>query len=504
MARLSSNLAANFAGAAWSAGVQLLCVPLFVRLMGVESYGLVGFFIMLQISLQVLDLGISATVNRELARYSALPERAAQARSFVRTLETGYWALGIALGAGIALLAPVIAAHWIQAGSLGVRAVRGAVALMGLAIAFQWPLSFYQGGLIGLQKLVPYNAIRVFSATLANGGALLILWRVSADVQAFFLWQAAAYLIQAALLATALWRGMPGHGLWPRPDFSLVRDVLPFAAGMSGIGALGTLLSQMDKVVLSRFLPLDAFGYYVLAGVLASSLQLFVTPVFSAVFPRMSAMSARGDTTGLCQLYHAGSQVMACLVLSSAVVLAVFARQFIGLWTGDPATAARVAPIAVLLLAGTAINGLMHLPYALQLACGWTALGLQLTLFKVVVFLPLLLCAAIRYGAIGGAATWALLNVFYLVAGLGLTHRRLLVGHLRRWVCVDVGAPLAAVLAVATAGRLLVPTQAAGLPAALWLAGVGLSALAAAACSAPDVRRGLLKFAAGWFAHDER
>lgn len=496
MARLSSNLIANFVGASWSAGVQLLCVPLFVRLMGVESYGLVGFFIMLQVSLQMLDLGVSATVNRELARYSALPDRSSEARRLVRTLEAGYWGLGAALGTGIALLAPVIADHWIHAGSLGASTVQHSIVLMGLAIAVQWPLSFYQGGLIGLQRLVTYNGIRIFSATLSNSGALLILWRISADVRWFFLWQALAYSMQVALMAIALWRSMPGHGLWPRLDFNLVRGVLPFAAGMSGISVLGTFLAQMDKIVLSRFLPLDAFGYYVLAGVLASSLQLFVTPVFSAVLPRLSALHAGGDTAGICRLYHTASQLMSCLVMSTSVVLAAFATQFIALWTGSQATAQFVAPVAVLLLAGTAINGLMHLPYALQLAYGWTGLGLRLTLFNVIVFLPLLIWSAIHYGAIGGAATWTALNTFYMVTGLMLTHRRLLVGHLRHWVCSDVGLPLVAVLAVTAAARLLFLHDSGGRQTAVQLGVIGVAALVAAGLAAPDIRWGMLKFAA--------
>ena len=83
---LKLNLAANLMGSAWAMLVQLVCIPLYVKFMGVEAYGLVGFYLMLQAMLQILDLGLSPTMNREMARYSFEPEKANDARDLVRTL----------------------------------------------------------------------------------------------------------------------------------------------------------------------------------------------------------------------------------------------------------------------------------------------------------------------------------------------------------------------------------------------------------------------------------
>ena len=69
------KLVANFVGTGWSAALQIICIPLYIRFMGIESYGLIGFYLMLQAILQILDFGMLApTVNREMARYSVRPE----------------------------------------------------------------------------------------------------------------------------------------------------------------------------------------------------------------------------------------------------------------------------------------------------------------------------------------------------------------------------------------------------------------------------------------------
>jgi O-antigen/teichoic acid export membrane protein len=82
--------------------------------MGIEAYGLVGFYIMLTGISGILDFGLSPAMNREMARYSVQPDKAGEARDFVRTMELGNWAMGILLGTIFFLGAPYISGHWIN------------------------------------------------------------------------------------------------------------------------------------------------------------------------------------------------------------------------------------------------------------------------------------------------------------------------------------------------------------------------------------------------------
>ena len=65
---LKNNIYANFSGSAWSTIMGLIFVPLYIRIMGVESYGIVGVFTSLIGILAVLDLGLSQSMSREMAR----------------------------------------------------------------------------------------------------------------------------------------------------------------------------------------------------------------------------------------------------------------------------------------------------------------------------------------------------------------------------------------------------------------------------------------------------
>ena len=458
MSRVKTNFFANLAGSGWTALVGLACTPLYIRFMGMEAYGLVGFYFMLQGAIQILDLGLSPTMNREMARYSALPENTGEARDFVRTLEVGYWAIGILIGCIVWRTAPYIASHWIKAVNISPSEVRRAVTIMGALTALQWPLSFYQGGLLGLQRQVLHNGITIGTSTLGGGGALLVLWLVSPTVSAFFTWQIAVSLLQAGVTTFALWRCLPGSGRAARFDPGITRNIWRFAAGMSGITITALVLTQLDKVILSKMLTLTTFGHYILAGMVGNGLSgLLIAPMFNTIFPRFSSLVASGDEKSLLEMYHGSTQVMAVMILPAAIVIAFFSGEIMRLWTGSLEIAKNTAPIVSILVCGTALNGLMNLPYALQLSHGWTRIGVAINTFFILTLVPAIVLMTTRYGAVGAASVWLGLNGIYMIIGVPLTHRRLLKGEAFRWFTKDVGIPLAGSLIIAGIARLIFP-----------------------------------------------
>lgn len=214
--------------------------------------------------------------------------------------------------------------------------------------------------------------------------------------------------------------------------------------------------------------------------------------MFNAIFPRFSLLVAEGDTKSLKELYHLSSQLMVVLVLPLAAVVALFSDDILRLWIGNAETAHNAAPIASMLVIGTALNGLMNLPYALQLAYGWTRIGLYITTLLIFTLVPVIVFMTTHFGAVGAAAAWVLLNVIYMVIGIPLTHRRLLRGEARRWCLEDIGLPLTAALLSAGLGRWLIHSPLSPMAALGCLPAVLLSSLVAALLAASRIRAWLL------------
>jgi O-antigen/teichoic acid export membrane protein len=489
---LKKNILANYAGNIWQGLMGLLFIPLYIKYMGLEAYGLIGVFATIQAMFAVLDLGLSATLTRELARLSALPGKEQQMRNLVRSLEVIYWGIAVLIGLVSYIALPSLASHWIKAGQLPPQTVERALRIMALVMALQWPVALYSGGLLGLQRQILLNVINIFASTVRGVGALLILWLLSPTIEAFFSWQIITFAVQTLLLFSFLWRSVPISDKRATFERQLLLGVWHFAAGMAVFSVTATILTQMDKIILSRILTLEMFGYYTLAGVVAMSLLRLVGPVFSATYPRLTQLASANDQEGLKKLYHKSCQVMSVLILPATVVVAMFSREILLLWTRNAVTTQNTYMLVTILTCGTALNGLMNIPGALLLAHGWTKLVVLTNVIAIGLLAPILYVMARQYGALGGAIVWAVLNLGYVIFTIQFMHRRLLPLEKWRWYREDIGLPLLASLATAGIARLIVGGDMSRVFTMVFLLTVSLLTFAVTAVATETTRSWLL------------
>jgi O-antigen/teichoic acid export membrane protein len=274
------------------------------------------------------------------------------------------------------------------------------------------------------------------------------------------------------------------------PAFSKSKlvEVWRFAAGITGISVMSVIVGQIDKVILSRQLSLEAFGYYSLAWRVISGLYLLIGPVQAAYFPRLTQLVAMGDQQELARTYHRGTKLMSVIILPIVAILVLFAHEMLRVWTLNPLIADNTSAILAVLAAGIAINGLMNMPFSLQLAHGWTRLAFISAVCAVIVIAPLMWVVAVQYGGLGAAYVWVASNVGFGAATLCFMHRRLLRGHLARWLMADIAPVLAATLLVAGVWKIAIPVPEAYAGAFLSLASVTLLTAIAACLVVPEIR----------------
>jgi len=463
------NIVSNLLGRVWGALLSLLFLPVYLKFLGIEAYGLIGLHISLLGLMSVLDLGLSTTLNRELAKRTASVVPDTGGRDLIHTFEVIYWGGGILIGAALLLLSPWIAEKWIRSSAVSPGTVRNAIAIMGLLIAIQWPSSLYIGGLMGIQRQVLLNTIQAIAVTFQSAGSILVLWLVSPTVEAYFFWQILVALLQTATLRRLLIRALPQS-----PHAASFRKELfsahwKFSAGMTAITILATILTQADKVILSRLLPLKSFGYYILSFNAASFLGFIVYPFFSALFPKFSQLAHERREQEVSSLYHTGAQFVSSLLLPAGLVLLLFPREILSIWLRDPETAENVYRIMRLVACGTVLNSLMLLPFNLQLAYGWTRLSLLKNIVAVALFLPSLFFATSRWGVIGAAYLWILLNLGYVVFEIPIMHARLLTGQARQWYIQDVGLPAGISIMVFITSRYVFPESLPPVTSLIWI-----------------------------------
>ncbi len=271
---LGRGFLSNLLGVGCLAATQLAFTPLFLRLVGVGGYAFIGLFITLQAVLQLLDFGFAPTIARWLARFVVGQEDGETTRDLARTLEITTW--GVAVTIGVALIAFMpFGRSWFAGNPLTQETLGRTLILMALALAAQFPTAFYQSGLLGLQRPLAMNVVKSVAAIASAGGAALVLVFVSSSVPAYFAVQLMVALLQAIALRWLFWRRLAAPDKAPgrfRPE--VLRSSRRFAAGMSGVTIFGVLAWQVDRLIVSRMVPLEEFGYYALGWVVASGIAI--------------------------------------------------------------------------------------------------------------------------------------------------------------------------------------------------------------------------------------
>ena len=489
--RLRSNMLANAAGRLSTMALALIFTPVYIKLLGFEAYGLIGFYIALQAAISFLELGLSRACNRELALLSTHGTNAhSRMRNTLRSLEILYWLVGILLGVGLTIATPWIANSWLRTTTYVGRELAEILLIVAWVIALRWPAGLYIGALMGLQRQVLCNGAQFMFAVLSWGGAAVALWLWRMDLQTFFYWQLLIAIAYSICFASLAWFAMPKSESPKRFDPALIQQLLPFAMGVAGTTIVGTILNQADKLILSTLLPLGQFGFYAIAAILAEITVLLAMPISTAVFPRFSQL-VRSDCNNshLSSLYKMSCQMASILIIPFALLATLFAKELLFSYTGSLGAAAAMATVLPILAVAKMLQALMVIPYALQLAYGWVSLSFTINFISMIWFVPATYWSASTYGPLGPAITWLVLGLVFVAVGIPVMHRKLLPGQWKEWLWHSFTLPLLASGSFLLLARWLFPVLPSGqFNQGLVLVLFGVTATALAAVASKDLR----------------
>lgn len=435
------NLMANFCSKACSGLILLVCVPFYLKYLGIEAYGITGFYMLLSFFLVPIEAAIGATINRQMAQLTVAENIPLEVADLFRSLEGVYWSICLLAGLSISCLSNSIAYNWVHPIHLSLTEVAQVIILMGICLSFQWPNSLYSNGLMGLQKQLLVNSVQIFFTFLKSIGSIVILAFFDPSLDAFFTWQLSTVILHTLTLAILLWKYMPQNRGFFRAHFcgKLLKQSWPFILQAFFLTLTSTCIVFLDKLLISRYSSLEVYGYYILAYNLSNGLYLIIQPFYYSLFPRFSQLIAKKKLVDLYELYKNYSQIVAILVLSLAILCACFTKELVFIWVRDLQIAEKVAPIFRLFILGTACNGLMSLSLALQYSFGWLKAIIWQNIITLTLLFPIMLLLYEKLGVLAIASIWLIHNLCSLLI-LPIIHRKLIpkssTNHWIKEICI--------------------------------------------------------------------
>lgn len=461
---LSRHTTYNLLGALLPLGIALVTVPLYLRVIGPERYGLLSICWLLLGYFGLFDFGISRAVSQRIA---SLREDGGEARS--ETFWTGMTLTLVLAAIAVPLSFPLvdIALSFIDVPAGQLRGeVEKAVPWLAAVVPASLLGALLNGVLASRERFGQLNLIEGGANLLLSVVPLALAWAFGPELWILLAGSLASKLFSLSLLAGVCVRAVPVG----RPRFrrDMVRQLAGYGGWVSVSSLVGPLLAMWDRFVIGALLGPKAISIYVIPFSVAIRLIMAPSALTNALFPRF-AVASKADLDRLClTALTAVSVVMTPLVLISILCAGPFFNIWLGREIGAPA-----ADIAYIFLPGIWANGLglvalsilqgqgkpkyvalAHLaetlPYAAMLYFGLTLFGLpgaalawslrviadallliRLAQAPVARLLPLMLPAALVAGAaatafllpMGSIVRWVLLALF-LCAGTIDSYRR--------------------------------------------------------------------------------
>lgn len=431
------NIFINLTASSWHILLNILFVPVYIRLLGIEAYGIIGFYLGLQVVVSTFDFGLGSTALRKITQYR-INGLQTDINDFLKTVEVVIFIISGCLLVLIVVLKNYLFVDWFNTDSYSSNDINNILTIMSISVITQLPINFYRNVFMGFEEHMSFNSIDCIINLLRHVTAVLLLLNIAASLTVFFAVQLCINVVLIVVLLLVSHRKANFTSSKSNFSFSQLNEIKNFAAGISIIGFLSIIIGQVDKFMLSKLLSLEEFGKYALASLVATSLTKLFTPIFNTAYPRLSTLFHEGDQNGLIASYHKFSLILSAVIVPVFITIIIFSKQVFVVWTNDIMLSESTHLLLSIMCIGTLLNGLVNIPYAMQLAGGWTKLNIILNLMSAVLIGPLLYLLVSYFGAPGGASAWMIINIMFFIIMPWFTHVRFMSKEFTNWLFLDV------------------------------------------------------------------
>jgi O-antigen/teichoic acid export membrane protein len=476
---VARNAVLNLAGLGVPLVVAFITLPILIRYLGTERFGVLALAWMLLTYLA--ELGFGSTTTRYAAE--ALGAGRGHELGGIAWTTAGLQALaGLAEGVALAMVTPWLVGSVLNIPDVLMSDARTCLYLLAAAIPLVGLGKSFRGLVEAAQRfdlaLLVHLPITAGTYVLAAIGAVLG-W----PLPAIFGVIVASRIISLPGYLLVARHALPGISLRPAIHRGRRRELTMFAGWVAVSTIVSPLLVYLDRFMVGVLLSMTAVTFYAAPYELVARLALIPAAIVGALFPVFSQLSGERDRTQAESL-AARSITLVVVVLGPAMILILGgARDGLSLWLG-PEYASRSALALQILAVGVLANAAAHVPYGLLQGMGRPDLPARFHLIELPLQLLIAWVLVSRFGIPGAALAWTgrvLLDAALLFGAGARLHflgaRSLYRHRLPLSLAVLTGAGAVTVLAAATLDSMVwrlsvTAALAAGSAALLWAVAV--------------------------------
>lgn len=431
MSKLSRNILYNLTGQSLLLALSFVATRVTYRQLGDEALGLIYAGYMLNtVLVSALVAGLSRTVVREIAHN--LKHNAPYVDALIRTANLLFWAAYALFVLFTWLLIPWIVEHWLNIHTMDITLAIRSMRMMMAGSLLGIVTPFYSAIAYGNENTGISNIADVTTAVLRQIGTLIVI-SLGADLFMTTAWIAFSFFVALPIYWVGLQRFVASKVLfsfgWSR---QVLRESAGFASGMLLVSMTNVIQGQLDKIVISRLLPVGVFGYYTFASNTAQRAGAVRSAIGMAAMPSFSAQVATGDLDALRAQYF---KVQDLLSIATVPLYALVAFSFPILLQliFSPAVAASLGPTAALLVFATFLSSIISGAYNLAIAQGRSRLIAQTSLVALAISIPVSILLISWFGLAGAGFSLIVYWLYWFIDLMPRVYRQCLDLSSREW-----------------------------------------------------------------------
>ncbi|MBI1804264.1 MAG: flippase [Ignavibacteriae bacterium] len=418
---LARNTLFNFLTQVGVSVVAFVSIPIIIKHIGEDAFGLLTMAWLVVGYFSILDLGVGQASVKFLAELFARGES--------DEANTTIWAsvgvsviLGLITSLLMSLLIPPILNHLVHVPAELQAEARTSFYIVTIAV----PFVMLQGALraipAAMQRFDLLNIVQGLSGFLQWGGSLILILLGQGLLGVVIL----TVSIRVAGALSVYWIAVkifPGLALQKvknvRPAIS---RLLKFGGWLTVAGIVGPVIRYLDRGFVASYYSLKIFTFYSVPCEAISRMQVIPVSVSSTLYP---ALAERGGSEGSAQslhvLYYRAIKVMLLIILPVCIVLAVLSRKILQAWLGSE-FAAMSSMVFSLLAVAASMQAIAYVPITTLQAIGKPDVAAKFYMAELPIYLLLCFLLIPSYGIEGAALAWLVRSAIITAGLLWITH----------------------------------------------------------------------------------
>jgi O-antigen/teichoic acid export membrane protein len=399
---IARNILFNLVGNSIPLGAAIFAIPILVKELGIDRFGMLALAWTLIGYFSIFDLGLGRALTKSIAEKLGAGEEG-RIPPLIWTSLVFMFLLGVLGSALFILLSPWLVFHVLRIP----RLLQVETLHSFYLLAFALPVIMTQAGLKGAleaeQRFLLINLLRIAFGIFTFVGPLLMLPFTRSLFLIIAVLMAGRLVIWLIYLFVCLYRKPSLRQSVSIQPGSLV-PLLRFGSWITVSNLISPLIDYLDRFFIGALISISAVAYYVTPSEMAGKLFIIPNAIAAVMFPAFSTSGAQ-DSRRTALLFSRGVRGLFLILFPLTLMIVTLAYEGLEIWLGKE-FAQNSGRILQILTIGVFLNSLARMPFDLIQSLGRPDLTAKLHLMELMIYLPALWWMISAYGILGAAIAW--------------------------------------------------------------------------------------------------